>query len=50
MHSTLKDFPENPYDSIETDKLIASDMGVDWERAYHQRDEIISEWNNRVTQ
>ena len=50
MHSTLKDFPENPYDSVSTDALIESDMGVDWERAYHQRDEIIREWNDRVTQ
>ncbi len=50
MHSTLKGFPECPYDSIDTDKLIESDMGVDWERAYHLRDEITAEWNNRVTQ
>ena len=50
MHSTLKDFAEIPYDSIDTDTLIASDMGVNWERAYHQRDEINKEWNTRVTQ
>ena len=50
MHSTLKDFPENPYDSIGTDAQISSDMGVDWERAYHLRDEINREWTTRVTQ
>ena len=50
MHSTLKDFPENPYDSIDTAALIETDMGVDWERAYHQRDEINREWTTRVTQ
>ncbi|MBR3494809.1 MAG: extracellular solute-binding protein [Clostridia bacterium] len=49
MHSVLKDFPEIPYDSIDTDQLIASDMGVDWERTYHDRNEIVDEWNNRVT-
>ena len=49
MHSVLKDFPEIPYDSIDSDGLIKTDMGVDWERTYHQRDEINDEWNNRVT-
>ena len=50
MHSTLKDFPDIPYDSMDTAMLIGRDMGVDWERAYHQRDQIIHEWNTRVTQ
>ncbi len=50
MHSTLKAFPEIPYDSVSTEQLIASDMGVDWERAFHLRDEINKEWNTRVTQ
>ena len=50
MHSTLKDFPEIPFDSIDTNQLIDADMGVDWERAYRERDAIIKEWNNRVTQ
>ena len=49
MHSVLKDFPEIPYDSIDTDGLIETDMGVDWVRTYQQRDEINDEWNNRVT-
>ena len=50
MHSVLKNFPEIPYDSTDTDALIASDMGVDWVRTYHERDAINDEWNNRVTQ
>ena len=50
MHSVLRDFPEIPYDSIPTEKLIESDMGVDWQRTYHERDNINDEWNKRVTQ
>ena len=50
MHSVLKDFPEIPYDSVATEGLIESDMGVDWERTYHERDAINDEWNKRVTQ
>ena len=50
MHSVLKDFPEIPYDPIPTEKLIESDMGVDWQRTYHERDNINDEWNKRVTQ
>ena len=50
MHSVLKDFPEIPYDSIATEGLIESDMGVDWERTYKERDNINDEWNKRVTQ
>ena len=49
MHSVIKDFPAIPYDSISTDDLIKTDMGVDWERTYHDRDKINDEWNNRVT-
>ena len=50
MHSVLKDFPEIPYDSIPTEGLIETDMGVDWERTYKERDNINDEWNKRVTQ
>ena len=48
MHSVLKGFPEVPYDSTDTDALILSDMGVDWERAYHERNMLVDEWNRRV--
>lgn len=40
MHSVLKDFPELPYNSVDTDGLIETDMGVDWERCYKERDAI----------
>ena len=48
MHSVLKDFPEIPYDSVPTEKLIESDMGVNWERAYKERRTLEDEWNKRV--
>ncbi len=48
MHSVIKGFPEIPFDSIATEKLIASDMGVNWETAYHGRDTLVDEWNKRV--
>ena len=48
MHSVLKDFPEVPYDSVPTEKLIESDMGVNWERAYKERRTLEDEWNKRV--
>jgi len=47
MHSVLKDFPESPFDS--SDAAIAKDMGVDWERCYKQREEIRTEFQERVT-
>ena len=48
MHSVIKDFAEIPFDSIATEKLIASDMGVNWENAYHGRNQLVDEWNKRV--
>ncbi len=49
MHSVFADMTEVPYDSIDTNSLIASDMGVDWERCYQNRDEIRTEFQERVT-
>ena len=48
MHSVIKDFAEIPFDSIATEKLISSDMGVNWENAYHGRNQLVDEWNKRV--
>ncbi len=48
MHSVIKDFAEIPFDSIATEKLIASDMGVNWENAYRGRNQLVDEWNKRV--
>ena len=50
MHSVLKDMKEYPANSIDTDTLIGMDMGVDWEKAYRQREEINNLWTQKVTQ
>ena len=50
MHAVTKGMTEVPYDSIDTDGLIATDMGVDWVRCYSQREEIRTEFQERVTQ
>ena len=49
MHSVLKgmDPPEN---SVSTDELMQKDLGVDWEKAYRQREEIKKNWSEKVTQ
>ena len=49
MHGVLKDMTEVPYDSIDTNELIAKDIGVDWERCYHDRDEIRTKFQEWVT-
>jgi len=49
MHSVLEGFPTAPFDSIASEEVIANDMGVDWERCYKQRDEIRTEFQERVT-
>ena len=40
---------EVPYDSIDTDSLIETDMGVDWVRCYSQREEIRTQFQENVT-
>ena len=50
MHGVLKGMTDIPYDSISTDSLIESDMGVDWVRCYTMREEIRTEFQERVTQ
>jgi len=40
MHSVLSTVSDVPYDSIDTNGLIETDMGVDWVRCYQSRDEI----------
>ena len=39
-----------PYQSISTDDLIKKDIGVDWNRAYHDREQILATWTDKVTQ
>ena len=49
MHSVLAGMEEVPYDSISTDDLISMDIGVDWERCYHDREEIRTKFQEAVT-
>ncbi len=49
MHSVLNGFDEIPYDSISTDDLIARDLKVNWDRCYHERDEIRKKFQEAVT-
>ena len=49
MHSVLKGMEEVPEGSISTDELISMDIGVDWERCYHDRDEIRKKFQESVT-
>ena len=49
MHSVLTGFETVPYDSVDTDGLIQKDMGVDWVRCYTQREEIRTQFQEKVT-
>ena len=50
MHSPLVSMKEPPAHSIPTEVLIEKDMGVDWVKAYQQREEINNLWTEKVTQ
>ena len=50
MHSVLKGTDLLPYRSISTDELIEKDLGVDWEKAYRERESINNLWTLKVTQ
>ena len=50
MHSVLKNETKHPANSIDTDELIKMDLGVDWDKAYHQREEINNLWTEKITQ
>ena len=49
MHSVFKGMAEIPYESVDTDGLIAKDMGVNWENAYQNREAINTAWTETVT-
>jgi len=49
MHSVFKGSTAIPYDSVDTEELIASDIGVDWVRCYTMRDEIQNAFQQSVT-
>ena len=50
MHSVLAGQAEYPAHSVETDSLIEKDLGVDWEKAYKNREAINNLWTMKVTQ
>ena len=41
---------EVPYKSVDTNELIQKDLGVDWEKAYRDRESINNLWTLKVTQ
>ncbi len=52
MHSVLKGWNEGdkiPYDSLNTEELIKTDMGVNWERCYQNRVEIREAFEKAVS-
>ena len=49
MHSVFKGMTEIPYASVDTDGLIAKDLGVNWENAYQNREAINMAWTETVT-
>ena len=50
MHSVLKDMTDVPYHSVSTDELIQKDIGVNWDKAYHDREQIKETWTTKITQ
>ena len=49
MHSVFANMTDIPYGSIDTNELIAKDLGVDWENAYKNREAINTAWTEIVT-
>ena len=49
MHSVFKGMKEIPHGSVDTEELIAKDLGVDWANAYHNREAINTAWTEIVT-
>ena len=49
MHSVLSDMTEIPAGSIDTNRLIEMDMGINWEKAYRDREKILNLWTEKVT-
>ena len=48
MHSVFANMNQIPYGSVDTEELIAKDMGVNWENVYHSREEINLAWMDIV--
>jgi iron(III) transport system substrate-binding protein len=50
MHSVLASETSFPANSIDTNRLIEMDMGVNWEKAFHEREAINKLWTEKVTE
>ncbi len=50
MHSVLADMDDYPAHSVPTMELVEKDMGVDWVKAYKNREQINHLWTEKVTQ
>ena len=49
MHSVLASMDKYPKNSVPTPELIKKDLGVDWQKAYHDREKINQMWTEKVT-
>ena len=49
MHSVFAGMKEIPYASVDTDELIAKDLGVNWVNAFQNREAINTAWTEKVT-
>ena len=49
MHSVLSAETKYPAHSVDTNDLIGMDMGVDWDKAYREREQINNLWTEKVT-
>ena len=50
MHSVLAAWNEYPANSMPTGELVKKNMGVDWIKAYKEREQINNMWTEKVTQ
>ena len=48
MHSVFRDTDQIPWGSVDTGKLIAKDMGVNWDSVFRSREEINQAWMDIV--
>jgi hypothetical protein len=49
MHSVRTNFDKLPYDAKPTNEILADSMPVNWDNVFNQKDEIISNFEERVT-
>ncbi|MCD8224181.1 MAG: ABC transporter substrate-binding protein [Clostridiales bacterium] len=49
MHSVRSDYPDAPYDAIPTKEILENVMPVDWEKCFHEREDIRTMFQENVT-